>query len=50
MKKASHNCCHCHRPFYASYKGKYYCTIHLEEILAKDKHSEKKNDSTDSKL
>ncbi|MFX1282387.1 MAG: hypothetical protein ACFFB5_01985 [Promethearchaeota archaeon] len=31
------NCCKCNKSFYASYKGKYYCPMHLKERLAKEK-------------
>ncbi|MFX0122137.1 MAG: hypothetical protein ACFFAE_00735 [Candidatus Hodarchaeota archaeon] len=35
--KQPYKCSKCENPFYASYKGKYYCPIHLEEKLAQEK-------------
>ncbi|MFX0051340.1 MAG: hypothetical protein ACFFAJ_15980 [Candidatus Hodarchaeota archaeon] len=35
--------CHmCDQPFYANYKGKYYCVKHLENVLAEEKRVTKK--------
>jgi hypothetical protein len=31
------HCCRCTEPFYASYKGSYYCSVHLEEKLSEEK-------------
>ena len=30
-------CTRCDNDFYASYKGKYYCTYHLEQVLNEEK-------------
>lgn len=35
--KPFRSCSKCDKAFYASYKGKYYCSIHLKETLAKEK-------------
>ncbi len=35
--KLDKSCCKCDEPFYASYKGKYYCVNHLKEVLIKEK-------------
>ena len=35
------NCCKCEQAFYASYKGKYYCSKHLKEVLKKERKKSK---------
>ena len=44
MEKPQKTCYQCHRPFYASYKGKYYCVHHLEDVLKK-REKEGRSDS-----
>ncbi|MHA2075082.1 MAG: hypothetical protein ACXACU_13140 [Candidatus Hodarchaeales archaeon] len=46
MKRPTINCCKCQKPFYASFKGKYYCTTHLEEKLTELRKINAKNAST----
>ncbi|UCE13925.1 MAG: hypothetical protein JSV04_01810 [Candidatus Heimdallarchaeota archaeon] len=41
--KTDRRCCKCDEPFYASYKGKYYCPAHLEEQLAYEKQMNTNN-------
>ena len=43
ISKRLKTCSKCHRPFYANYKGQYYCPMHLAERLAEETNEQREN-------